>query len=93
MERRSGGGEGGRMLSRGEGETGRRGKWGGRQGAAICQTVWTSPPPSNLRCTVYFLSPFRHRDKLEEGGDGVSANFSGLFPQPLLCRECKIRFG
>lgn len=80
------------MSGRGEGEVGRRGKRGGSQGAAICQAVQTDPPPSNLRYTVYFLSPFRHRDKLKEGGN-VLANFSGLFPQPLLCREFKIRLG
>ena len=58
------GGRAGRMLSRGEGEAGRRtggggvhgGREAGRQGAAICQTGQTSPPPSNLRYTVCLFS-------------------------------------
>lgn len=82
MERRSGGA--GRMSGRGEGEVGRRGKRGGSQGAAICQTVQTDPPPSNLRYTVYFLSPFRHRDKLKEGGNGVGQLLRPVSPTPIV---------
>lgn len=50
------------MLSRGEGEAGRRtggggiGLNGGREGAAICQTMQTYPPPSNLRYSVCLFS-------------------------------------
>lgn len=45
----------GRMLSRGEGEVRkRRGRQ--RQGAAICQSSLTYPPPSNLRYSVCLFS-------------------------------------
>lgn len=76
----------GRMLSGGEGEAGWGGwrEWGGRQGAAICQTMQTCPPPSNLRYTVYFLSPFRHSDKLKEGGNGVGQPFRPVSPTPVV---------
>lgn len=86
MERRSGGT--GRMSGRGEGEGGRRGKLGGSQGAAIRQTVRTSPPPSNLRYTAYFLSPFRHRDNARREGTCWPTS-QACFPDPYCAGNLK----
>ena len=84
----------GRMLSRGEGEAGRRtggggkkAEWreGGRQGAAICQTRQTYPPPSNLRYSVcLFLSSFRHRDQPRDGGEVVGHLDKPISPTPIV---------
>lgn len=58
---------------------------GGRQGAAaICQTMQTYPPPSNLRYAVYFLSSFRLRDKPEEGGEAVGQLDRPISPTPIV---------
>lgn len=79
--------EGGRKdrkdVKQGDGEVG---VGGGerRQRSAIGQTMQTYPPPSNLRYTVYFLSPFRHRDKREEGGDVVGQLLRHISPTPIV---------
>lgn len=52
------------MLSRGEGEEGGRG--GGEEQQSV-KAGEASPPPSNLRCTVYPPPSLAHRDNCRWG--------------------------